>query len=186
MNPAINGWAIVKDLEQRPFSKQRFLRGVAFRSGFLEIQVRRVVGMLGALFAIKQAFNRQQLDARKLPAGSVRVKARARGVADHAARRLFQGNKQTNLGSRFRRCARSADCLNPQRVARQSTLELFQTSPVLPRAASWDNSRSAENSPAIHGWDSLPAIVPSPARDERCWRTATTFSAVPRGTFLFV
>jgi hypothetical protein len=26
---------------------------------------------------------------------------------------------------------------------------------------------SPENSPAIHGWDSMPAIVQSPARDER-------------------
>ena len=37
----------------------------------------------------------------------------------------------------------------------------------MPSAASWDNSRSAENSPAIYGWDSLPAIVQSPTRDER-------------------
>ena len=48
-----------------------------------------------------------------------------------------------------------------------------------------------ENSPAIHGWDLMPAIVQSPARDERCLRTATIadsppgFSAVPRGTFSF-
>jgi len=32
---------------------------------------------------------------------------------------------------------------------------------------------SPENSPAIHGWVSLPAISPSPVRDERCLRTAT-------------
>jgi len=30
-----------------------------------------------------------------------------------------------------------------------------------------------ENSPAIYGWDSMPAIVQSPVRDERCLRTAT-------------
>ena len=32
---------------------------------------------------------------------------------------------------------------------------------------------SPENSPAIHGWDSMPAIFPSPARDERSLQTAT-------------
>src|ERR1017187_2567720 len=45
---------------------------------------------------------------------------------------------------------------------------------------------SPENSPAIHGWDSMPAIVQSPARDERSLRMATIFSAVPAGLFHFV
>jgi hypothetical protein len=40
---------------------------------------------------------------------------------------------------------------------------------------------SVENSPAIHGWDSWPAIFQSPVRDERPLWAATTFSAVPAG-----
>jgi hypothetical protein len=45
--------------------------------------------------------------------------------------------------------------------------------------------RFVDNSPAIHGWDSWSANFQSPVRDERSLRTATTFSAVPRGTFIF-
>jgi len=40
------------------FSKHKFLRRVAFRLGFLEVQVRRVVGMFGALFLFCQLIQR--------------------------------------------------------------------------------------------------------------------------------
>jgi len=40
-----------------------------------------------------------------------------------------------------------------------------------------------ENSPALERWDSSPTNIQSPVRDETPLRTATTFSAVPRGTF---
>ena len=37
-----------------------------------------------------------------------------------------------------------------------------------------------ENSPAIYGWDSMPAIVQSPVRDERSLRMAITCARPPR------
>ena len=44
---------------------QFLLLSVRFGFGFLEIQIRVVVGMFGALFAGEQTFNRQQLHARE-------------------------------------------------------------------------------------------------------------------------
>jgi hypothetical protein len=44
---------------------------------------------------------------------------------------------------------------------------------------------SPENSPAIHGWELDAPIVQSPASNETSLRTATKFSAVPRGTISF-
>jgi hypothetical protein len=40
---------------------QIFLRCVAFGFHFLEVQIRLVVGMLGALFLVQQSFHGQQL-----------------------------------------------------------------------------------------------------------------------------
>ena len=59
---------------------QTRLRGVGFRLGFLEIQVRLVVGMLGAVRAGKQAFNRQPLHAQIFLACRAGVKAGGRGI----------------------------------------------------------------------------------------------------------
>jgi hypothetical protein len=42
------------------FSKQGLPRCVGFRLGFPEIQIRLVVGMLGALRLVQQAFDGQQ------------------------------------------------------------------------------------------------------------------------------
>ena len=42
------------------FSKQGLLGGVGFRFGFLEIQVRLVIGMLGGLSAVKETVDREQ------------------------------------------------------------------------------------------------------------------------------
>ena len=60
------------------FSKQTLLRRVAFRLGLLEIQIRRVVGMLGAVFAGEQVFNRQQLHSWKFHAGGALVRSKIR------------------------------------------------------------------------------------------------------------
>jgi hypothetical protein len=37
-----------------------------------------------------------------------------------------------------------------------------------------------DHSPAFQGWDSSPGNIPSPVRDERCLRTATTCGLPPR------
>ena len=49
----------------------------------------------------------------------------------------------------------------------------------------WRAGRGFDNSPAIYGWDSSPANIQSPVRDERSLRTATMLAAVPRGTRQF-
>ncbi len=51
-------------------------------------------------------------------------------------------------------------------------------------AESATSPRSVENSPAIHGWDSWFAIFQSPARDERCLRTATIFCRPSRDFYI--
>jgi hypothetical protein len=66
------------------------LRRVCLRPGFFEIQVRLVIGMLGALFFGKQTFNRQQLHARIFFLVRAFVKTCARGVLDHSFGRLVQ------------------------------------------------------------------------------------------------
>lgn len=62
------------------FSKQRLLRGVALGLRLLEIQIRLVVGMLGALLARKQTFNGQQLHAGIFLAGGAFIKASGSAV----------------------------------------------------------------------------------------------------------
>jgi len=57
------------------------LRGAGFRPGFLEIQVRLVVGMSGAVRVVQQAFNRWQSHARMLPAVGSFVKFGGRCIA---------------------------------------------------------------------------------------------------------
>jgi len=49
------------------FSNQILLRGVGFGVGFLEVQVRLVVRIFGALRAGEQTFNRQPLSASAFP-----------------------------------------------------------------------------------------------------------------------
>lgn len=70
-----------------------------FLFGLLEVQVRLVVGMLGALLAGEQTFNRQQLHAGKLSARSILLKSNAGGVGDHFSGWLFQREEQSDLSS---------------------------------------------------------------------------------------
>jgi hypothetical protein len=73
-----------RQIEPSESNPQLLLRRICLRLGFLEIQVRLVIGMLGALLFGKQTFNRQQLHARIFFLVRAFVKARARGVLDHS------------------------------------------------------------------------------------------------------
>jgi hypothetical protein len=59
---------------EKVLSEQRLLLSAGFLPGLFEIQVRLVIGMLGALGFIQQAFDGEQLHAWELPAMGAFVK----------------------------------------------------------------------------------------------------------------